>query len=251
MPNTWFRGGLVKRWYTSGGDARRGYFRNGLVFVREYEIHITGSDHNFQANNLLQWMVNYIGSWGSKDNTFRIVVHPGVQLVSAGTGQSCMWFGGDLWGNTFLLDNYGYILGRGGNGGNSNGNGYNGGNAIEGTTGCTLIINNRGVIGSGGGGGAAGRNTGNSGSGGGGGAPFGLGGSGRSPGTVGRPASFDTYGEGGPQDNNQRGVRGGYWGETPPNNSHTNSGYAGTAIVLGGGINFGYSYRGDIRGNAP
>ncbi|WP_114153125.1 hypothetical protein [Chromobacterium haemolyticum] len=150
----------------------------------EVLIELSASDHNFNTSTLHQLMVNAIGGdWGKKGNTFRIRVKPGVQLVSANTTNACFWFGGGVIGNTVIVENHGYILGRGGAGGiipNPGGQnpGSPGGVAILSDGGVALVIDNAGVIaGGGGGGGATGWYDGGSGnytSTGGGGAPFGA-----------------------------------------------------------------------------
>lgn len=166
MPYTWFRGNLVKRWVTPQGDAKRGYFRDRLVFVKEYVINITNSDHNFNPAYLYQWMLNYIGNWNNKDNVIKIVVHPGVQLVSYDPTVFCMGFIPEMVGNTINIENHGYILGRGGSGGQAKrvlnnqtglyeivpGPGVNGADGIQ-INGPWVNIWNYGIIGGGGGGG--------------------------------------------------------------------------------------------------
>lgn len=153
----------------------------------------------------------------------RVIINPGVSVVSASTGTAAMVATG-AFPNALVITNNGYIVGKGGAGG-SGGSGPSGagsagsaggfGLSITGTTSAIYMINNGTIAGGGGGGGGAGVvrvnvgfNVNNyyGGGGGGGGAGLGAGGPGGSTtgnggasgsGSTGSPGTALTYGAGG------------------------------------------------------
>lgn len=119
-------------------------------------ITIANSNHIFDPNGLVSAMAlacNHV--WASAK--FRIIIQPGVQLVCASSTNFCMWFGGAMqFCDSIVLENHGWILGRGGNGGDvAEHSGRGGGAGIYVGEGVTLTIDNRGIISGGGGGGGA------------------------------------------------------------------------------------------------
>lgn len=240
-----------ERWMSSARPKLRlpqsGWLSEMAGRSKEFLIIISQSNNDFNPSYHLHPLMLQAagGAWPSGDIVWRIRVNSGVKIVSDGNNAT-LWFGGAINGRV-ILENHGWILGRGGNGGNSTGNGFAAPHgAIYRESKITLEIQNYGIIAGGGGGGAAGRNTGNGGSGGGGGAPLGRGGSGRNNYTRGCDASIDTPGPGGPRDNNQAGESGGYWGHYGTNSTHTYGGAPGYAI--GGGGPIIWSNYGDVRG---
>lgn len=233
----------------------------------EILVNITGSNHNFDTGTLHSWMVSAAGgSWPANAN-WRIVVGSGVQLVAKDTGSQVMWFGGGINGKV-IIENHGYILGRGGNGGpvtcadaGCAQGGGGGGHAIYREAKITLDIRNYGVISGGGGGGGAGYTFSSAGGGrhygqgGGGGAPFGAAGhvSGPNHPRPGGGASWDGAGGGGAGGDRGEGhggsgagwagVGGAAWGN---NRANAGGGAAGYAIAGGGTII--WTNRGDLRG---
>lgn len=214
-----------------------------------YVVNLTASDHNFDTARLHQLMLNSAGgTWPTNPNTlWKIIVGAGVQLASQSTSSACMWFGGAIKGKV-IVENHGYIIGRGGSSA-YRGSGYSGGQAIYREPHVTLEIINYGVIGGGGGGGGYGDSNGVRPSGGG--APFGVGGS--HDGYVGGTATFTTYGNGVCRNSGNCGGRGGNWGEagiggTEDGRYVTSGGAAGAAIAGSGTII--WTVRGDIRGVA-
>lgn len=170
----------------------------------------------------------------------RIVINPGVSVVSASTGTASMTSASTAYPNGLYIFNNGYIVGRGGTGGNgmsrspgapANPGGSGGiGLSISPTAGTPVYMINNGTIGGGGGGGGAGNwgyygPTGGSGlwsGGGGGGAGFGVGGTasptnGGSPGTVTLGGTAGTPQASGP----------GYGGYSAPGGALASSGGAG------------------------
>lgn len=230
-------------------------------------VNLTGSDHNFNTNNLHQWMVSAAGGSWPDYAVWKIVVHGGVQLVSYSAGQPCMWFGGAIKGKV-VIENHGHIFGRGGSGGNvpsadasAAQGGSAGGHAIVREPHITLEVINSGIIAGGGGGGGAGYTFSSAGGGrhyaqgGGGGAPFGAGGytNGMNQPRPGAAAGYDfggaggTGGDGGEAHGGAGGGLGanggGAWGN---NRANAGGGYAGNAIAGSGTII--WTHRGDIRG---
>lgn len=201
----------------------------------------------------------------------------------------CMWFGGAMAGNTFIIENYGYILGRGGSGGQatrviinavpviSGGPGSNGADGVIVDGGSVSIIN-YGIIGGGGGGGGANR-TGTTtsfsfnDSPGGGGAPFGFspistqyrsftGSWSSSPTQTANlgcfKPTFDLPARGNYSVIDNDGATGGVWGQPGSNSASDNPGNhnvftpgsAGNAVRFLSG-SFNWEVRGDVRGYAP
>lgn len=143
----------------------------------------------------------------------RVVVNPGVSVVSASTGTASMVATG-AFPNALVIQNNGYIIGRGGDAGNGvigasqfGANGIPGGSggiglSITGTSSPVFMVNN-GTIGGGGGGGGSGGagyyyTSGPLGSGGGGGgAGFGAGGTATAPATAGTAGTLTANGTNG------------------------------------------------------
>jgi len=270
MPKTFIDGREIKRWWLDGREVSRAYLDGRLVFQKETVIRISAHDHGITG----QWVVDRIqGAYGGAPPagaSIRLVIESGIQLVAANVGE-CFRLDGSWWNGVFascqlIIENHGYLLGRGGQGGNTGPTwrdpGQAGGHAII-SHGVPLLVANYGVIGGGGGGGGAtGWHDGGSGnynSTGGGGAPFGPGGpvnTGSNYKWWGSNASFDTPGVGG-NGNGRPAGNGGGWGENGGNGIHKQSsqnpvpgGAAGSAIICSNAA-FGWINRGDIRGNAP
>lgn len=236
MPKTFIDGVEVKRWLVNGARVKKAYYDGRLVFQEagEYALHITENNHAVGSDWL--WTLLPIPVRNDPSQTVRIVVHAGIQLVTSDTAINGVLDCTEAWGGReVILENYGYMLGRGGNGGSTYGSnsypGAVGGRAIRNTN-CLLRVFNHGVIGGGGGGGAgtAAKRSGSSSQcswGGGGGAPFGAGGIGTSGVYVanGGPAGFDTPGYG-VKDPSANAGNGGAWGvkgEDSSRSTHTGS----------------------------
>lgn len=212
-------------------------------------INITDSNHDFDANNLVNAMTATCGgNWvGAK---FKIVVHANVELASKSGEYQCMWFGGMMNEcESIIIENHGYILGRGGDGGVGGDRykpvGFPGSPGKVGIVvddGVKLTIDNYGSIGGGGGGGGAWNS-----SPGGGGAPLGAGGAWMNGGShLPAAASFFDSGIG-----DARAGNGGAWGErganSPPMGNQA-GGAAGSAIELRAGATVEFINRGEIYG---
>lgn len=234
---------------------------------KEIRVDITWGDHDFNTNNLHTWMLNAAGgAWPGDHAVWRIVVHGGMQLVSYSKDQPCMWFGGAIRGRV-IIENHGWIWGRGGNGGYVSGGHESG--AVDGTPGgiaiyreghITLEIINYGIISGGGGGGGAAYTFSSAGGGrhygmgGGGGRPFGAGGwtSGMNHPRPGGAASIDGPGGpgvGGDAGNHSGGWGGdiGAWGGNGNGNKASRAGGAPGGGISGGGP-IAMTVQGDIRG---
>lgn len=227
-----------QRWMSAARTALRlpaaGWMSQMAGQSKEFRVTIAGSDHNFNTNTLHQWMLNAAGgSWPSGNIVWRIVVNSGVQLVSINTGNACMWFGGGIQGRV-IIENHGWIFGRGGNGGRGNQGGFGGGHAIVREGHITLEIVNHGIIAGGGGGGGGGQSQDQRFLGGGG-APFGY------------PGASITGG-GGPERScaGPGGGLGGGGGRGGGCSISAGGGPSGYAIAGGGPI--AWTVRGDIRG---
>lgn len=247
MAKTYFNEQQIKKWFVDGREVKKAYFDNQLVFSSAFELVISASNHNVPANWI--WTLLPPAQQQAQGNTIKIIVNQGVELVTASTAISGVFnFAGAWAGKTVIVENHGYILGRGGTGGGNPGG--TGGPAIftDGTANVTIY--NHGVIGGGGGGGgqAGGRNP-STGTpmkaGGGGGAPFGAGGAGSyaNPGAAG---TFAAGGAGGTGQGIQAGSGGG-WGQ------NGNAATAG-AVAQGGPAGnassgpITWAVLGDIRG---
>ena len=85
-----------------------------------------------------------------------ITVNSGVYLYSTDTAAHALTISGATAGDTVTLVNNGFIMGKGGNGGNTAGQGEAGTNAGPAISlGCTTYLTNNSYIGGGGGGGSA------------------------------------------------------------------------------------------------
>lgn len=253
MAKTYFNEQQIKKWFVDGREVKKAYFNNQLVFSSVFELVISSSNHNVPANWI--WTLLPPEQQQAQSNTIKIIVNQGVKLVTASTALSGVFdFSGSWAGKTVIIENHGFILGRGGNGGNEGKSGGAGGKAVyHNNTLVSLSINNQGVIG-GGGGGGGGNRPGDS-CGGGGGAPFGAGGWGSYSG-VAQSATFDTPGAGGGNNlanpgagQTRWGGNGGRWGLNGSpgmdfSSKTTNGGSAGEATR--GTIT--WINRGDIRG---
>lgn len=182
MPKTYIDGRAVKKWYVDSQLVKKAYLDGRLIHRNEFVLYITGHKHDVYDD----WVWDHLhASGGGAEQDIRIIVNPGVQLISANTGVRGVFnFHGGWGGRNVIIENHGWIFGRGGNGGMSSSDGWGGygqpgGRAIYNENANVTIINH-GVIsgGGGGGGGAMGRTGGGSycAGGGGGGAPFGAGG---------------------------------------------------------------------------
>ena len=237
MPKTFVDGREVKKWWVDGRQVKKAYLDGRLIYQSEYVLDITTSDHNIAVD----WAFSKLPSSVQLDPTqaVRIIVRPNVQLVTANpTIQGAFHFYG-LWGNReVIIENHGYIIGRGGTGGNEGAVGAVGGRAIYNES-ARLTIINRGVIaagGSGGGGSYLGASYG-----GGGGAPFAGGGWGS--GESGNAASFDVPGAGKSWAGRVSGAGGG-WGQGGVTGNGGGASAAGEATR--GTIN--WEVLGDVRG---
>jgi hypothetical protein len=82
------------------------------------------------------------------------IINSGVVIGSTSTGSTALTISGFASGDTVTVTNNGYIVGKGGNGGNGQGSGYAGGTAISAS--FDFNIANNGTVGGGGGGGSGG-----------------------------------------------------------------------------------------------
>lgn len=271
MPKTYLDGREIKRWWLDGREVSRSYLDGRLVFQKEVTISIDASTTQVNAEWVSFLLYNAFIGPVRANSTIRFIVKAGVHLIAANTSSSFS-LDGSIWNSTLrscqiIIENHGFILGRGGQGGDTGPGWQNagqaGGPAII-SQGVPLLVANYGVIAGGGGGsGATGWYDGGSGnynSTGGGGAPLGPGGptnNGSNNRWWGSAASFDTPGHsgGGPGGN----VPGGNWGEKGGDGlfkqaggarSAVAGGAAGAAIICNNAA-FGWINRGDIRGNAP
>ena len=269
---------LARGMQLDGREVMRAYVGDRLAFVKETVIHIV--QPTIYVNK--QWVRDLItqacGGPPAMDSQLHFIVHPGVQLIVART-EDAFDLSWELWGQErhqsvcqVVLENYGYLLGRGGRGGDAGFDGQvgwheagqPGGPAIR-SDGVVLHIANYGVIAGGGGGsGASGsyeeerlRKISATG---GGGAPYGRGGPicnthfGRS---WGQSASAGYPGRSGEALGG--GVRAGGWGEGGGDGFHkplgsderfpVPGGAAGAAVMSNAA--FQWIHRGDVRGDAP
>lgn len=235
-----------------------------IVYERVFVIEVSVTNYNVNADFLHQLIIDQVGFIPS-DSYLVIRVLAGVYLVSPryqNRDAYCFHITPAIVGsNNVILENYGIILGGGGNGGDVNG-GYarDGGPGSSGILvnhpGKTVEFDNRGTIGGGGGGGGGNRfQQRETAVGGGGGAPFGGGGIVSESGfqqSNGSPATLTSYGNGGSVSVDVGG-RGGYWGEqgkTGTGGQQGSGGLPGRAVNVVDG-NFSWIYRGDIVGDAP
>jgi len=187
MPKTFIDGREIKRWWQDGREISRAYLDGRLVFQKETIIPITANDYGVNAKWVTDRILAVFNGPPPSGSTIRFLVGSGIQLVAATVNDSFLldgsWSSSVLGSCQIIIENYGFILGRGGQGGNTGAGwqeaGQVGGNAIT-SNGVAMQLANYGVIGGGGGGsGATGWYDGGSGnynSTGGGGAPFGPGG---------------------------------------------------------------------------
>ena len=258
MAKTYFDGKEVKKWFVDGREVKKAYFNNQLVFSSGFELVISASNHNVPANWI--WTLLPPEQQQAQGNTIKIIVNQGVELVTASTAIVGVFdFAGAWAGKTVIIENHGFILGRGGNGGPKIADwtspGLPGGRAIYHANVLTsLSIDNQGTIAGGGGGGGStwyDSNYRKMNVGGGGGAPFGLGLSSADAFKPGGNASLTTGGSGGYNRTHVYGGAGGNWGiaggvgmyNTPP--SPTAPGGAAGEATRG---TITWINRGDIRG---
>jgi len=286
MPNTFIDGQKVKRWWVNGQEVKKAYIDGQLCFQKEAVVYVTQSDLNYNPNTLQDAMRAANG--GVLNNgTFRIVVNPGVVIVGHNFADAPFIFHG-IFNYKVTVENYGTVLGMGGNGGY--GGGYNAAGIQAGFAGkngilvagagSEVIIDNQGVIGGGGGGGGGcyvwwegnGCDSGANSWGGAGGAPFGVGAwaayhcSPKSP-----DATYDVSGIGtkipSPWSHTPTGGGdGGLWGQSGlagsgsadlsfqfPHGtiSTTSGGNPGAAVLLTGGASVSLINRGTLYGDAP
>lgn len=243
MPKTFVDGREVKKWYVDGRQVKKAYLDGRLIYESEFLLYITGSNHNVTDD----WVWNHLHASGGGDaQKIKIIVNPGVELVSANTSVRAIFnFYGGWSGRVITIENHGYVIGRGGNGGNEGNGGGAGGRALYNESASVSVINH-GVIAGGGGGGGA--NNPRDSAGGGGGAPFGAGGWGSYFGTA-AAGSFTTGGNGGGKGGTRYGGDGGGWGLAGGNGIHFGSvvQYGGAAGEASRGA-FNWIVLGDVRG---
>lgn len=144
--------------------------------------------------------VSQIGSYISGHSDITIVVNPGVYIWATSTGTPALTIYGANSGDTLRLVNYGYIMGKGGNGGDFNASSSPGAGGPALSIGYPMTIDNTyGTAYIGGGGGAGGGNIFEGGGGGAGGGNGGVasGGSGASGGGIGGAGGSGSLGDGG------------------------------------------------------
>lgn len=247
MAKTFVDGKEVKKWFVDGKEVKKAYFRDMLVFVSEYVITLE-TNHNIAVDGILALIPPDVAS---SSTDIRIIVPAGVQLVNAAGSVAPMHFH-STWSlrNKITIENHGYIIGRGGKGGTMGTNEQHivptqGNSAIIVAPECAgkVFVDNKGVIGSGGGGGAGAHNYGNMM--GGGGAPFGLGNQ-----RTWNPAPFDAPNPGmvGPAGNAYRTGAGGSWGQPGQNGYYYNRPTYGAAAYPATQGTINWINVGDIRG---
>ena len=198
---------------------------NGYGKSNRTPLSVTYSTNTTDASLNIAALGGYVS--GKTDVT--VTVNSGVYVYGSSTGTPGLTISGGTAGDTVTLVNNGYILGRGGAGGNGGAGqptvgspGSAGGTALS--VSRAVSITNNGTIagGGGGGGGGGGFNAGDwyGGCGGGGGAPLGAGGTrgawsgaGTGGASNGSTATLTTFGAGGPTINvSAAGGAGGAWG---------------------------------------
>lgn len=235
MPSFKLDGHTVKTFKMDGHTVKQAKLDGHVFYKSEFLIELTGNIHNVTKD--LMWAV-LVDNGGVDATDIRFIIHSNVELVTDSPSYSLFDFYGPWGGKNITIENYGYILGRGGTGGNEGQTGGTGGTAITNEN-ANLTIINHGVIG-GGGGGGGGSYLGAS-YGGGGGAPFAGGGWGS--GASGPGASFTTPGSGTSWAGRVAGA-GGAWGNNGEGGNGGGGGAAGAATR--GPIN--WEYLGDVRG---
>ena len=173
------------------------YYGYGKTFRKALSVSIPSN----QVNHIVCFsnLTGYVA--GKTDVT--ITIAAGVYVYSTSTAVAGLTISCTQAGDTCILNNNGYIMGMGGNGGDgptATKQGKPGGTALK--LGCPTIVNNFSYIAGGGGGGAANGTSGGSGAGGGGGAgggnggygnfwtPYAAGGAGGAVGAVGSAGAF-------------------------------------------------------------
>lgn len=247
MAKTFVDGKEVKKWFVDGREVKKAYVDDKLVFQSEYVLTLS-TNHNIGVDGI--WLLLPTDVQNS-DTDVKIIIPAGVQLVNAADVPYVLSFhGGWQLRKKITVENYGYIIGRGGKGGTMGTNEVHvvptqGNTAIYVAAECAgkVFINNRGVIGSGGGGGAGSHNYGNMM--GGGGAPFGLGNQ-----RTWNPAPFDSPNPGmvGPAGAAYRTGAGGAWGEAGQNGYYYNRPTYGAAAAPATSGTINWINVGDIRG---
>ena len=150
------------------------YYGYGKTFRKALSVSIPSNQVNYAV--CFSNLTGYVA--GKTDVT--ITIAAGVYVYSTSTAVAGLTISCTTAGDTCILNNNGYIMGMGGNGGDgptATKQGKPGGTALK--LGCPTIVNNFSYIAGGGGGGAANGTSGGSGAGGGGGAGGGAGGYGR------------------------------------------------------------------------
>ena len=165
MPKTFLDGREVKKWFVDGRQVKKAYLDGRLIFRSEIVIEVNAHRHDFHPDNVWLGLINAQCTGGRYDGRpIRIVIGAGVQAVSAVGAPRNLY----LWRSLnnidipeWIIENHGYLLGRGGQGGNAgygnSGAGQIGATAIDIEYGNKVTIYNHGVIGGGGGGSAGSR----------------------------------------------------------------------------------------------
>ena len=223
---------IKKAWHKTSGTWQ-------LVHNRTQQIPIIANGYNVNLRSVLD---AYLGFSQNTAMDIVITVNPGVVIGSTSVSTPGMTTGTFIPGTTVTLVNYGYVVGRGGNGGGCPQARQNGGPALDASS-WPLTVLNYGIIGSGGGGGGQGDCDGNN-------SPSGGGGAGHDPGLTG-------YGWGGacvpaPASLLLGGVGNWCWygGDLGQDSAHAYYGaiaYAGAYIV--GNANVTWTIPGDLRGH--
>ena len=239
MPKTFVDGREVKKWFVDGQKVKKAYLDGRLIYQSEYVLDITASNHNIALD--WAWGLLPLDVRNDQTQAVRIIVRAGVQLITLNPTVRGVFDFYDGWGNReIVIENYGYIIGRGGAGGRESAVGAVGGRAIRNDS-ARLAVINRGVIAAGGGGGGGGGSALGASYGGGGGAPFAGGGWGS--GESGHAASFDVPGAGKSWAGRVSGAGGG-WGQGGA--AGTGGGASAAGEATRGAIN--WIVLGDVRG---
>lgn len=175
MPKTFVDGKQVKGWLIDGRRVKRAYNSGRLCFnSAPSEVTLTlATDSYFDYTKKIdEAYIALAGDWAAGSN-LKIIVPAFVEIVNHPAYNSVLYFDAKWGSRTIIIENYGRIIGRGGNGGSEGAWGKDGMTGIIRESG-NVIVRNYGVI-AGGGGGGGGNRLGDS-AGGGGGRPYGTGG---------------------------------------------------------------------------
>lgn len=191
--------------------------------------------------NLFSAIFNAEPTWFPLSRPLRIIIDEGVYIHSSSTDDAAVWLDTGRIYQKITIENNGYIIGKGGDGGGRNANGEDGGYAIliagqndEDLGGSVEIINNGYIAGGGGGGGGGIQTGGGGGAGGGDGAGPGGGAGAVDPGTSGSNSA-----DGGNNTQGKGGTAGGSGGGVQENKGgdSISGGGGGGKILPGTGVN--------------